>query len=881
MLRSIQPYSFRALRWGLVGLCMSLFVLGGVHAQSTEDLVPRFERATSGLHLERATQSGAFFDVVGRRAATFGYENETFEVWTYPLKILKAFKLEFRIEGYSPHSIPGPDVMTHIDVRPEATTITYTHAAFTVRQIIFAPVHEPGIVMLLDVDSVHPLEIAASFRPDLRLMWPAGLMTANTIWNADAHTYTFVVDRRPFVGMVGAPGGHDVSMMPYQEEPRDIPNRLVINTTPETAADYFYPIVVAGSVEGRAAARRTYDTLLHATDSLYQSNVQYYRDLQATATQIHTPDERLNTAFAWAKVGIDKGMATNPMLGTGLVAGFRTSGASERPGFAWFFGRDALWTAFALTATGDLESTRTALNFLEQFQRDDGKIPHEISQSAALVPWFEEYPYPWASADATPLYVIVHADLWRTTGDRAYLRDHWPSIKKAYRFTAGTDTDGNHLIENTNVGHGWVEGGALYPAHEEMYMQGLWVEAARSMAVLAEVMGEEALAAEARRAAEQTRQAMEDTYWLDDAGFYAFATKRPPGSGELYREDTVLPAVPMWWETLDDARAQAALDHVGSGALATDWGLRILSARSDLYDPLAYHYGSVWPLFTGWAAMGAYQYTRPHVGVQALMANALLTYQDAYGYVTELLSGDYNTAFGRSSHHQIWSEAMVVTPALRGLLGVDVVAAGQTLRFAPQLPASWDSVAVRNVRVGTQRFDLRFHRSTDQLRFTAERQQGGGEGLQHIVFAPALPLNADVQRVRVNGEVASFKTQRQGDRKHIIVTVDEITPTTAVVFDYMPGTDVYLRPTVPAEGATNQGLRVLRSRARADTLELVLEGRGGHTYTLHARSPHRIGTADGVTVSRRDGEDAALRITFEGAGDTYVRRTVRLPVQKP
>jgi len=42
----------------------------------------------------------------------------------------------------------------------------------------------------------------------------------------------------------------------------------------------------------------------------------------------------------------------------------------------------------------------------------------------------------------------------------------------------------------------------------------------------------------------------------------------------------------------------------------------------------------------GLGHMGAYVYGRPHVGYQALMANALLTYTNALGYVTELLSGD-------------------------------------------------------------------------------------------------------------------------------------------------------------------------------------------------------------------------------------------------
>ena len=91
-------------------------------------------------------------------------------------------------------------------------------------------------------------------------------------------------------------------------------------------------------------------------------------------------------------------------------------------------------------------------------------------------------------------------------------------------------------------------------------------------------------------------------------------------------EDTALPAVPAWWRTLEDERAQSEIDHLGGAELAADWGQRILSERSHLYDPLSYHYGSVWPLFTGWTAVGAYRYGRPHVGYQATMANALIKF---------------------------------------------------------------------------------------------------------------------------------------------------------------------------------------------------------------------------------------------------------------
>src|SRR5262249_44994859 len=231
----------------------------------------------------------------------------------------------------------------------------------------------------------------------------------------------------------------------------------------------------------------------------------------------------------------------------------------------------------------------------------------------------------------------------------------------------------------------------------------------------------------------------------------------------LVDEDTVLPAVPLWWGLLDDTRAQLELDRLGAGRLATDWGHRLLSEESALYDPLSYHHGSVWPLFTGWVAMAGYRYGRPHVGYQALAANALLRSATALGYVTELLSGEFLSAFGRSSHHQVWSEAMVATPLLRGLLGIGVGDAGRSLRFAPQLPADWDRAAARNVAVGGARYDLEIVRGGGHDTITVARRPGkGGAPPLRLTVAPSYPLDARVRAVRVNGRTAPFDGERGG-----------------------------------------------------------------------------------------------------------------------
>lgn len=865
-----------------------------VQGQMKQNLIQKKDLPKSRLELKRRSQVGSFYDVIGRKSAAFGYEHRNMEAWVYPLKIVDDFGLDFQIEGYNlPYN--AKDILTSIEVRPEATIFTYTHAAFTVRQIIYAPVDEQGIISLLDIKTVLPMKIGVSFRPKLHLMWAGTTMTPFYGQDETDKYYFIGEETQKLYGIVGSPNAKDVSLMPYQEEPRDVPLRYTLDVSADEVAKNYIPIIIAASTEGRGKAVENYKKLLNEATSLYEKNVKYYEDFLNRTAHITTPEVRLNEAFAWAKIGMEKGLATNPFLGTGLVAGFRTSGESERPGFAWYFGRDALWTALATTSEGDFETTKTAIDFLKQFQREDGKIPHEISQSAAQLDWFKGYPYPWNSADATPLFVIVNADYYRASGDIEYLKKNWEAINKAYKFTEATDTDGNDLIENTKFGHGWVEGGALYPPHEEIYMQGLWVEASLNLAEMAEVLGDKTLAEKARSNAEKTRQAMEKTFWLENRGFYAYATQIPlkepikaePGpnrerrqkrlnelqKAKIYDEDTVLSAVPMWWRVMrDDEKAQKQIDHLGSGKIATDWGARIIANDSELYDPLSYHYGSVWGLFTGWQSLAAYNYGRQHVGYQALMANSLLTYTDSLGYVTELLSGDFNAPFGRSSHHQVWSEAMVVSPVMRGMLGLEISNAGKNIKFAPNIPADWNDVSVKNIRTADSSVDFSLKRSNGKMTISVSSKNNNP--LQ-IIIAPTFPLDALVKNVRANGKKIPFQMKRYGDGQQAEVKFD-LTNSAEIIFEYAEGTDVY--QTIPnlVPGAESVGLRVIRSKARQDGLYLVLEGRGGFDYTLNVKSPRRFKETNGVKIVSTNAVGQELKVTFD-VGKDYVKREILLP----
>jgi hypothetical protein len=195
-------------------------------------------------------------------------------------------------------------------------------------------------------------------------------------------------------------------------------------------------------------------------------------------------------------------------------------------------------------------------------------------------------------------------------------------------------------------------------------------------------------------------------------GLYAFS-KRADGSYDTAA--TIFPSVAWWTGQFSLPEGNAMLRDWSSSQFATDWGLRSVSASSPLYDPLSYHHGSVWPLFTGWVAMAEYKARRPAAGYQQLMSNVYLTWLQNPGAIPELLSGEFDEPLEQSTWHQLWSSAMVLAPLIRGLLGIEVDATRGTVSIQPQLPASWDGVTIHNVPFGGQMLELAIRRDGSRL----------------------------------------------------------------------------------------------------------------------------------------------------------------------
>ncbi len=429
------------------------------------------QQPAQSLELSRTIRTWEFLPVVGTRAALFGNETGRLEAWVYPLKIFREFHLTFHVGG---RALPAESLARTLTARPESASILYAGDSFRVRETLFVPIHEPGAVMLLDIETEQPLEIEAAFAPDFQLEWPAAIGGSFVNWDEKQNAFVFGEETRKFAALVGSPTGVDAHSAYQTNYSSSDENSLRLGVTQKGKENKV--LLVAASVAGRAEAEKTYQHLSASYPDLLRESAEFYRGYLGKTVSLDLPDDALQQSYDWARISTIQGLVNNPYLGTGLVAGYRTSGASQRPGFAWFFGRDSLWTSFALNAEGDYSTSRTAIDFISKYQREDGKIPHEISQSASLVQWFKDYPYPYVSADATPLFIIAVNDYVIQSGDVAFARDKWDNVWRAYQFLRST-YDSQGFAQNAGVGHGWVEGGPLLPVKNEFYQAGISVEA--------------------------------------------------------------------------------------------------------------------------------------------------------------------------------------------------------------------------------------------------------------------------------------------------------------------------------------------------------------------------------------------------------------------
>ncbi len=687
------------------------------------------------------------FTVAGRRAFAAGGEARGVdEVWAHPVRLASGPRLAGASAETATVTPLGLERRLRVDGAPILERIT---------------VPRDAPVCLVEWRAVaEPVTVDVEWTSDLRLMWPYPATASSPLrW------------RRASRGVVVGSGAGEAAAFAFNRPPEQL--TVTDASTEEVAAVRVRARLRLGRGESvrlamaaapaaqldrslRAANRAATAVLARsgATDRLLSEQLSF-----------DAPDPLVTQAVEWAKVRLASYLVETPGIGRSLVAGYWASDdgwfGHGRPGYAWYFGRDAVWTALASLATGDFGAARDVLSFLGDHQALSGKILHECSSSGVVH---------YDAADASPLYLLLMARYLEWSGDIRFLQAQWQRVRAALAYCACTDRDGDGLIENTGEGHGWVEFGRLGGGDVTFYNAAIWTRATAELARAAEGIGQAEDARRLRRMAERAAEALEPTFRDPETGTWSINVRRGSGDagGNGWRRlsvQTVMQGVPLLLGVVDPAAMGSWLDEVATDRFSAPWGVRMLPSDDPEYNPASYHGGAVWPLFTGWTSWAEYTAGRPEAAYRHWRMNVDQVFWRERGAWDEVLHGTEPEARGVCPD-QAWSTAMVVSPLVYGLLGAEPDATRGRLVLRPRPPKEWERFRVRQLSVGDAGVTLTYRRQGSTHRFTLA-QERGARPLQ-LVLAPELP-GAGVAETRVDGAPADLGAHRVGERWRVSV----------------------------------------------------------------------------------------------------------------
>ncbi len=408
-------------------------------------------------------------------------------------------------------------------------------------------------------------------------------------------------------------------------------------------------------------------------------------------------------------------------------------------GIPWFmalFGRDSLIAAYqALPFYPDVaKGVLEALARLQGTQVDPlraeepGKILHEhrygaLAGNQRFIPAFPYY----GSIDATPLFLMLLAAVWRLTGDLTFVRSLRENALRALAWMDQYgDRDGDGYLEyirEAAVGlenQGWKDSGdsvrfrdgrLARPPIALCEVQGYAYAARMGMAEVFEALGEPERAAGLRAQAAALKERFNRDFWLPDRGYYAEALdgeKRPVDSL------TSNPGHLLWTGIAETDKARLVAERLVAPELFSGWGVRTMATTEGGYSPISYHNGTVWPHDNSLIVAGLARYgfideaTRVTEGLLAALRYS------ADHRLPELFAGYDRSAtpfpveYPTACRPQAWASGSVFL-LLTAMLGLDPN--DRSLRAAPFLPPGIRRVHVKGVWVGQRQTDLEVVRS--------------------------------------------------------------------------------------------------------------------------------------------------------------------------
>lgn len=777
-----------------------------------------------------SAQPARFVAAHGKRAAIFGYSENGLEVWAYPLQLVDALNVSFRQQNGTTE-IEARATLRRIDHSPEAITRVYVGPDFVVRERLFVPLDSPGTIITYEVDAVQPIDIIVRFHPVLNLMWPGGIGGQEALWKANTSGYLLSEPLQRFSAFITSPDiiAHDQT--PNAARPINTSLAFTIRASTNDAAT----VVIAADLSGDDPTPVA-QKLLRDRASLEKAAVAHYKETLERGLQIQTPDAGINRALAWSQIALEQAWVCNPDLGCAQVAGYGPSRKARRPQYNWFFAGDGMIAARALLAAGRNERAREELEFILKYQdRKTGMIWHELSQSAGRIDW-HEYPYMFGHVDLSYDFLDMLAEYHATTGDLPFIEKHWDAIQSAYRYCQSLLDPklGLPLIPSGKQGSNEQD-----PLGDELTLSAGWVAATEAYAALATATGRNAAAKSAMQANQRARAAIASKYWDERRSFWISGHTRA-GAPQMDRDIRPMDVIRL--SLFKPEQRSVVLDQLATAEFQTDWGTRGRAPSDATYDPNAYASGAVWGIGTASVASAFWTEHRPATALPIWSTLVSWYTLDSLGHMHETLAGDTYRPGVESVPEQTWSSAAFLSAAVRGLLGLRVDGAARHIDFAPHLPAEWNKVTLRKVRVGDSAvtFDLAQSAGSVELRI---KNDGAPVRLS---FAPELPLGAELRSARLNEQEITATLVPHAQDSHAHTEFDVPRGDAVLRIGYGGGVAIVPPTSQPIVGETSRAMKIVGVNLQHRTYTIEIDHPASTPGRFELRTPWPIENVSGA-----------------------------------
>jgi hypothetical protein len=223
---------------------------------------------------------------------------------------------------------------------------------------------------------------------------------------------------------------------------------------------------------------------------------------------------------------------------------------------------------------------------------------------------------------------------------------------------------------------------------------------------------------------------------------------------------------------------------------------------------------------------------------------------------------------------------MVVSPILRGMLGLDVDAQTHTVTFTPHVPADWRSFSIDNLRVGSATIAFSYQRAPGLL--TVEVKRTGSDCT--FAFNPAFSLRTSVASVELNGRSLPFHAVASASDQHVAIRFPLTQTTSTVRIRLKNDFGVSVSNVLPLLGSASEGLRVISEtwNSSRTQLKLSLSGLTGKKYELFVWNPAQVASVKGAKLGSVAQDLAKLEVEFPSAdAESYVHQDVVLNFARP